>query len=288
MQGFSVSTPSLLPAGGAVAVDQEPYPHLARSPAVPETLYAELAAAFPDPSVILGRRDGAINNAAARLPCAKVLRSAGIPQIWRDFFGYHTSANFWQDILRAFATSFRQRFPTAETRMGKDFADWQIAPRGLDDGADAWLDCQFVINTAVTRVSSVKTVHVDKSNTMFSGLFYFRDPADVSQGGDLTLFKWRREPRFLKHRMILSDDVEQVSSVKYGPNVFACFVNDLFAAHSVSPRSVTGVPRRYINLIVETKFDVFDLPTVSPWVQVIHWRDVRKSGHRSIGGDRNY
>jgi hypothetical protein len=278
----------LLRADTGIDVIQQPYPHLIRSPAVPESLYAQLAVAFPDPSVILGRRDGAVNNAAARLPCAKVLRSAGIPQIWRDFFTYHTSANFWQDILRAFVPSFRQRFPTAETRMGKDFADWKIAPRGLDDTADAWLDCQFVINTAVTRVSSVKTVHVDKSNTMFSGLFYFRDPADASQGGDLGIFKWRREPRFLKHRMILAEDVEQVSSVKYGQNIFACFVNDSYAAHSVSPRSVTELPRRYINLIVETKFDVFGMPLVSPWVQVIHWRDVRRSGYRAIGGDRHY
>ncbi len=272
MSGHSLVIPSLLPPDSGTIVNQTPFPHLVRSPAIPDLVYHELAATFPEPEMILGNRDGTINNAAVRLPARKVLQSAEIPAIWRDFFAYHSSSAFWQDILAVFGSSFRQRFPHAEAQVGKDLADWQIAPLGLDDTADAWINCQFVINTAVTKVSTVKTVHVDKRNTMLSGLFYFRDGADDSTGGNLTLFKWRRDPRFLKHRMILPTDVE----------VFACFVNDAFAAHSVSPRSVTNVPRRYINLIVETRHNVFEAPVVSTWVQVLHWRDVRRSRYRSI------
>lgn len=286
MPGQSPSPFSLLPMKGAGVVSQEPFPHLVRSPAVAADLYAELAASYPAPEVILGRRDGNKNNAAARLPSMKVLQSSGFAQIWRDFFAYHTSQAFWADILAGFESSFRQRFPGAEAQAGKRLADWRIAPRGLDDTADAWIECQFVINTAVSKVISVKTPHVDKRNTMFSGLFYFRDPADDSTGGNLTLYKWRRQPRFLKHRMVLPDDVEPVREVTYGANVFACFVNDAFAAHAVSPRSITQVPRRYINLIVETRSNVFEAPGVSTWVQVLHWRDVRRSGYRSVGGDR--
>jgi len=277
---------SLLPIGDPLVLQNGPFPHLIRSPAVSADDYCELAATFPDPAIILRRRDGGMNNAAARLPFVKVSGNPDISEIWRGFFDYHTSDAFWHDILAVFAGSFRQRFPMIEERVGKAFTDWRIAPRGGDKTADAWIDCQFVINTAVTKENSVKTVHVDKRNTMLSGLFYLRDERDEVAGGDLSLYRWRREPRFLKHRMILSDDVEPVRIIKYGANLFVGFVNDAFAAHAVSPRGITSIPRRYINLIIETKVNLFDLPPVSTWVQVWHWRDVRRSGYRSLGGDR--
>lgn len=287
MPVFAASHPSLLPTDGSFVPLSEPFPHIIRSPAVSPDYYRNLAAAFPEPAVILGRRDGKMNNAAARLPFIRVHDNSGIAEIWRDFFDYHTSEMFWRDILANFATYFHQRFPMAETLAGKAFADWRIAPRGGDKSADAWIDCQFVINTAVTKESSVKTVHVDKRNTMLSGLFYLRDDRDEIAGGDLCLYKWRRDPRFLKHRMILSADLEHVRTIKYDANLFVGFVNDSFAAHAVSPRGMTSIPRRYINLIVETKADLFDLPPVSRWVQVWHWRNVRRTGYRSLGGDRH-
>jgi hypothetical protein len=284
---FTASHPSLLPTDSSFVLWNEPFPYVIRSPAVPPDYYRNLAAAFPEPAVILGRRDGKMNNAAARLPFIKIHDNSSIAEIWRDFFDYHTSEMFWRDILFNFATDFYQRFPMAETLADKAFADWRIAPRGGDESADAWIDCQFVINTAVTKESSVKTVHVDKRNTMLSGLFYLRDDRDQIAGGDLSLYKWRRDPRFLKHRMILSDDVELVRTIKYDANLFVGFVNGAFAAHAVSPRGMTSIPRRYINLIVETKDNLFDLPPVSCWVQVWHWRNVRRTGYRSLGGDRN-
>jgi hypothetical protein len=275
----------LAPGSRPVAAE-EPFPHLIRLPAIPTDVYQDLAASFPEPQLILGHRDGSMNNAAARLPHFKVQDNPEIAALWRDFFGYHSSAAFWLDVLAVFGPSFRQRFPMAETMAGKAFEDWRIAPRGVDKSADAWIDCQFVINTAVTKSISVKTPHVDKRDTMFSGLFYLRDPRDDSSGGNLTLYKWQRDPRFLKHRMILPHDVAEVRTINYDANLFVGFVNDPTAAHAVSPRSVTNVPRRYINLIVETRFKLFELPPVNRWVQVWHWRAVRNAGYRSVGGDR--
>ncbi|MET1026533.1 MAG: hypothetical protein ABWY00_05140 [Dongiaceae bacterium] len=113
-----------------------------------------------------------------------------------------------------------------------------------------------------------------------------RDAADDSSGGDLQLYRWRQRPRFVKRRMILSGDVDLARTVPYGPNCFVGFVNDSHAAHAVSPRSITPVPRRYINLIVATKFEVFALPQAGIWVQVLHFPQIRRTGYQSLGGDR--
>jgi len=74
--------------------------------------------------------------------------------------------------------------------------------------------------------------------------------------------------------------------VTYGANCFVGFVNDSHAAHAVSPRGITMVPRRYINLIVETSFDVFAVPQAGIWVQVLHFPQIRRVGYQSLGGDR--
>ena len=132
-----------------------------------------------------------------------------------------------------------------------------MVPRGYAGEADVRLDCQFVMNTPVKRKSSVKTAHIDLCDKIFSALYYMRDPRDQSQGGDLDIYDWRREPRFIKHRA-LNRDVEVVKTVPYRANSYLCFVNSPQAVHGVSPRDTTDVPRRYINFIAELPVKAFE------------------------------
>jgi len=62
--------------------------------------------------------------------------------------------------------------------------------------------------------------------------------------------------------MILPDDLALKRVVKYGRNTLAAFVNSPQAAHGVSPRGPSELPRRYINFIVETPFKAFDVPEI--------------------------
>ena len=187
----------------------------------------------------------------------QVLGDRRISALWREFFDYHTSADYWRDVTRLFAPYFRREFPGLEERMGRPYEDWRVMPRGFAGEADVRLDCQFVMNTPVTRKSTVKTPHVDLCDKIFSALFYMRDPEDHSSGGDLDIYDWRREPRFIKHRT-LNRDVELVKTVPYRANSYLCFVNSAAAVHGVSPRDLTQVPRRYINFIAELPIKAFE------------------------------
>ena len=191
----------------------EPYAHHARQNAVPEDIYRQLEAEFPNLDMILNGRSEFGNNIAVRLTVKQVLGDRRISPLWREFFEYHTSGEYWQHVTRLFGGHLRREFPDLEERVGRPIEDWRVVPRGFGGDADIRLDCQFVMNTPVTHVTSVKTPHVDLCDKVFSALFYFRDPLDKIPGGDFDIYRWRREPRFIKHRS-MDCDVELVKTFK--------------------------------------------------------------------------
>jgi hypothetical protein len=250
-------TPKLLSDVKQNDIATEPYAHYTKTNVVPASLYQELAADFPPLAVIVNDRTDIGSNEAVRMTVKQVLSDRRISALWREFFEYHTSADYWRDVTRLFAQYFRREFPGLEERVGRAYEDWRVVPRGYAGEADVRLDCQFVMNTPVTRKSSVKTAHIDLCDKIFSALYYMRDPRDRSEGGDLGIYDWRREPRFIKHRA-LHRDVELVKTVPYSANSYLCFVNSPQAVHGVSPRETTDVPRRYINFIAELPVKAFE------------------------------
>lgn len=277
---------SLLASTSAAEVIREPFAHFVSKAALAPDLYRQLDASFPSAETILGGRTATIENAAARLPAFKVLDNPAIAPEWRDFFKIHTSTIFWQDIVRVFGGSLRETFPTLEERVGRRLEAFRIGVRGAEREADLRLECQFVINTPGTRTSSVKTPHVDKRQTLFAALYYFRDPEDASSGGDLEFYRWLRQPRFLRYRMILPQDVAPIGSVPYGPNTLACFVNSAQSVHGVTPRGPSTRPRRYINFIAELPFKAFQTRSMSIPARLRHWPQIRQISRRSVGADR--
>jgi hypothetical protein len=253
----SSRTPKLLSNVDPSDILTEPYTHYTRSDVVPAPLYAELAAAFPSLAMIVNDRTDVGSNEAVRMTAKQVASDRRIAPLWREFFEYHTSADYWREVARLFAPHFRREFPRLEERIGRAYEDWRVVPRGYVGEADVRLDCQFVMNTPVTRKSSVKTPHIDLCDKIFSALFYMRDPGDRSDGGDLDIYDWRREPRFVKHRA-LQRDVALVKTIPYRANSYLCFVNSPRAVHGVSPRDETDVPRRYINFIAELPIKAFE------------------------------
>ena len=264
--------PSLLASARSADVTTEPFAHLLLAGALPAADYRTLDEQFPPLAVIAAGTPAPGSNEAVRLSATHALERPDLSAAWRRFFELHTSHDYWQDVVRVFGASLRAAFPTLEATIGRPFEEWRVARRGVAMEADVRLDCQFVMNTPVTRRSSVKTPHVDKYDKIFSALFYMRPPDDPTAGGDLDLYRWRRDPRFVKHR-VLSSDVEHVRTIPYAANTYVAFVNSPRSVHGVSPRNVTDVPRRYVNFIAEVPVRAFEPTQASAWHR---WRHERR------------
>lgn len=269
-------SPHLLEGVASDRVVADPYPHMVIPNAVAPAVYRELENDFPSLEAILAGRHETGSNIAVRLTVKQVLSDHHGSPLWREFFEYHTSAEYWADVTRIYGDHMRRDFPGLEERVGRRFEDWRVKPRGFGGEADVRLDCQFVMNTPVTSVTSVKTAHVDLCDKIFTALLYLRDPADQAAGGDLDIYRWKREPRFIKHRS-MGRDVEVVKTVPYAANTYLCFVNSERAVHGVSPRGIASVPRRYINFIAELPIRAFEPKQLNRFQRVWYASDVRQA-----------
>jgi hypothetical protein len=276
-------TNNLLTMATPGEIQWDPFPHLVKGNALPSDTYDRIQRSFPEPNIILGKGRNNVANAAARLSALQVLNNPDIALEWRDFCAAHVSTAFWTDIVRVFGAAVREVHPGLEARVGRRLDDFRVGMRGSRNKVDVSLECQFVINTASTMPSIVKTPHVDKRQTIFAGLFYLRDPGDRSEGGDLEFYTWKRSPRFLRYRMILPDDVTLDRLVAYEANTLVCFVNSTRSVHGVSPRMPATRPRRYINLIAELPFHAFALRPVSIPARIANWNQARRIQRRQIG-----
>jgi hypothetical protein len=269
-------TLNMLHGISAADVIARPFAHVVRQDVLPSHDYETLDSEFPSLTQMLGGRSNFGNNEAVRLSVRQVLGSNQISPIWKDFFAFHTSSDYWREIIRIFGQHLRQEFPRLEERVGRRFEDWRVVPRGYSGDAEVRLDCQFVMNTPVVAVSTVKSPHVDLCDKILSSLFYFRSAQDNVNGGDLDLYAWRRKPRFVKHRT-LQQDIEISRTVSYAANTFVAFVNSEKSVHGVSPRGVTTIPRRYINFIAELPLHAFDPKQISCWRKLLLPRDIKQS-----------
>jgi hypothetical protein len=280
----SVAALNVLGSAGTGGTAAQPFPHVLLPEALAPSVYAALEQSFPSLETILAGRRADAENAAVRLSAVDVLVNDNIDRLWRDFFAFHGSADFWKAIVRVFGDDMRRTYPHIEERVGRKLEDFRVGLRGTDQPADVKLECQFVMNTPSSATSSVKTPHVDKRQTVFSGLFYLRNENDASEGGELELYRWKRDPRFLTYRMILPRDVEHVTSVAYGRNTMIGFLNSAEAVHGVSPRGPSVMPRRYINLIAELPFHLFAAPYISVPARLWHWREAGQIRRRQVAG----
>ena len=115
----------------------------------------------------------------------------------------------------------------------------------------------------------------------------FRDPADRSEGGDLALYAWKHRPRVLHpRRTILFSDIEHSGTVRYAPNTLIAFVNSVNAVHGVTPRAPSPLPRRYINFVATTQFDVFAMPRLNRLERLLHRRQMERMEVRALQGDK--
>lgn len=266
---------TLLEGVASNQVKTQPYAHLVADNVLPKAFYNKLAADFPKPERFTKGLEKVDSNQAIRIRAIDIMYNPEFSAEWREFFRYHTSQDFWADIVRVFGEQIRKAHPNLEQRAGKKLKDWVAKVRGADGPADIILDAQFVVNTPVTRMSSVRPAHVDDEDEIWAGLLYMRPDGDTSQGGNLDIYKFKGKPAFGGHYAPLSN-VTVENSVAYAANRFASFVNSPDSIHGVTPRPPTSAYRRYINFIALTPFKAFTLPAMPLHKQFTFWLERRK------------
>lgn len=248
---------SLLDRVRAADVRLDPFPHIAVTEALDPDLVARLQAEFPPLDVVAGDQRAA-NNRRMGMPARDVLDNPAVSDLWRQFIGRHVSQDFLDDLVRVFADGVRLAHPDLEERLGP-LEELRAGVRGLDDDADVALDAQISVNTPVRTPTSVRGAHLDDPDKLFAGLFYLRRDDDDSSGGDLQLHRYRRGRRGFRGPEIYDTFVEPVHTVRYASNTLVLFVNSPLSLHGVTVRSVTDVPRRFVNLIAKVREPLFDV-----------------------------
>jgi len=268
--------PSILQNLSPNDVNMRPFAHVARESVFDLPIYSRMESSFPPASRFTAGLPNVASNQAVRIPAHDIIDNSEFTAEWQDFFDFHTSPDFWHDILRVFGDAIVAAHPNLESKAKKPLEKWAVKRRGTDAKADVALDALFVINTPVTRLSSVRPAHVDSENEIWAGLYYMRSKNEVAVGGDLALYRFKGKPAFGGHYAPLST-VSEEKLISYAANQFVAFVNSAHSVHGVTPREPTPHHRRYVNFVAITPFKAFSLPMMSPWAQLQFWLERRKT-----------
>lgn len=268
---------------GPDKVRHAPFHHIVREELFDADLYRRLSESFPADEIFLDQLSVIRSNQAIRIAAADVIGNRSFSPEWRDFFEYHTSEAFWRDIVNVFGDGIREVYPDIEAKAGRPISDWRVKSRAAGSPAEVSLDLLFVINTPVTTPSSVRPAHVDRRNKIFSGLFYMKKDGDPTPGGDLALSRFKTGKRGFGGHYAEAEDIEQTDLIAYGSNKFVGFINSPESIHGVTPRPATDWTRRYINFVVETPFEAFELPRLPVSRRIAGW--VRRKKAKSPGVD---
>lgn len=247
----------------------EPFPHLVIEDALHPDIFAQLFAAFPTDELVVDGRP--VKDTWFDYPACKVVKDTRVASLWREFFAFHTSAAFFQELVQVAGPTLRKLHPELESRIGRPLEEFRVGmrPGGRGDplapGADVSMECQFYANYT-RQPRTVRGPHVDRPSELFAALLYFRQQEDNSSGGDLDVCE-AIQPIYPGPRSVRiselpaevdADIVRTVRTARYKANTLVLFLNSPKSLHAVSPRTPTPLTRRHINFCADVPFDLFD------------------------------
>jgi len=277
---------SLLRSSRPDDVSTSPFAHLVIDRPLPDDDYQRLAASFPAPERFMDDPSKAASNQAVRIGALSVINDDGFSEEWREFFRYHSSQDFWNDIVRVCGDAIRAAHPDIERKAGKPLEEWVTKRRGEPGESDVVLDAQFVINTPVSQESSVRPAHLDNQDKIFAALFYMKPEDDPTPGGDLALYKFKPGQVGFSNLYAPLSAIDEKRLVNYGTNRFVAFVNSPDSIHGVTPRPKTDRIRRYINFVAITPYKAFSAPKMPPMQRFRFWIEQQRTIARSARADR--
>jgi len=218
-----------------------------------------------------GRKPGPLlSNEKLRFYAQNILSSDKISDNWREFVKIHTSKDYFVNFMEVFGEAVFKIHPHLEKKLGF-YKDLKVGVRHRDKAADVdvLLESEVCVDTpTIGQASSVKTAHLDGLRKLAICMFYLKEEADDSEGGDFTLYRHVRGKEIFKgQRFIDTDKLEEVKKIPYEHNNFLMFLNSKDSIHGVTPRRPTSFSRWAVNLVVELPEPIFSIEYERRFVQ---------------------
>ena len=239
-------------------IRHQPFAHIVVEGCLPARLYDELAQTFPADDTILrlgtsAKRGRAEPNSRHDVGAQCILGNRHhFSKCWQEFVQYHVSNEFFKEFVALMGPEIRATHPTLECRLGGPLRELRtgILDSPEEDGCEIALDCHIGINTPSPRLGSVRRVHTDAPDELFAALIYFRAENDWAPGGDLEIFRWKRNnAQLFVGSEVAESDAELSHRVVTNPNSAVIFINSIAALHAVTARSPSLVSRRLVNIM---------------------------------------
>lgn len=218
-------------------VYDSPYPHIIIEDALPQTIFDELHSTLPE-TYVAGKGVGPDHSRRVKF---HVLDEDAWPitNLWKDFFQYHTSRKFFNEVLNLFGNHV-SRLPIQPEKI--------ITGRGKKSpNINCYQDCQFVRHDVMPAGETTRTPHFDNLFEIFAGLLYFKH--DTSTGGDFHIHEQIEPVTMEGKNNAITNAGSIVRTAPYKNNTVALFLNSSYAVHSVEPRSGKQHPRWSVNII---------------------------------------
>ena len=218
----------------------EPYPHFVIENALPQDLYEQLEQEWPKEQLL--STEPFDSGICYRLKADEMLKPGKVSNLWKEFTKYHTSIEFYKEMLEVF----------------KDFVphvdDLTLSARGWDNGDDKiGTDCQAVMHNPIDFSS--RTAHLDNPREIYAALLYMPYKDDHSTGGEFQIHQTHdniSEVNETGGREVNEKAGEIVKVVPYKANTLVVFCNNSTrCVHSVSARNNAVLHRRSVNIIAE-------------------------------------
>lgn len=249
---------SILQNANKFSLELNPFPHLIIQNALPQELANTLTNNFPISSF-----QTKANNARCDISASKLSEIKNLANPWNEFIKFHTSQEFFYELIEIFGNEIIKKNDRYFSSLA-DLQNMRVGTRDIDSlkNHDILLDTQISTNSAVTSISSVREIHVDHTNKLFSGMLYLRQPDDDSNGGNLNLYQWKdgyilRDKLKYYKESLDSRHVDLYKQVTYKNNTCIIFLNSIDALHAVTPREITNHQRTFVNFIGELPYDIF-------------------------------
>lgn len=232
-----------------------PYAYLVIEDALPEAYYRELEASLPGREQLIEwfGKDvspliGSYYNTREKLPA-----------IWQDFFDYHISPEYVNEVMRA-GEELNRDFPLFGAVPFAEIAALaqekeKIGARNTGEH-EIVTDCQIVSNAPGNTL--LIGPHLDSPPEIYAGLLYMPFENDNAKGGELEVYACKDGYKTYGRNRFRRKYISLHETVPYKRNTFVMFFNSAKSAHGVSKRVGATLPRRHVNIIGECRKNLYD------------------------------